>query len=225
MPSRGVRASVRASLLGVFVVCIGLVVGADALGHGAASTEFRSTVEAIEPDGLPITAEVKSGDDRLRVTNTGDEDLVVFGYEDDDPYLRIGPDGVFVNRNSGAYYTNQERYGSTKVPDGIGEGPPKWHREPGDLPAYEFHDHRIHWMLRSLPPGVDDGDDAPQRVFGWTIPIRYGDRDGEIRGTLEYVGGGSSIGQLLGGIGVALAVVAISLVVIVRVRRDSKRGR
>lgn len=196
-----------------------------ASAHGPASTEYDSRVTTITPDGLPITAEVKDGDDRLRVTNTGDDELVIFGYERRDPYVRIGPEGVFVNHNSTAYYINQERYGSKKVPEGTGTGKPDWHEQPGELPVYEFHDHRIHWMLKTPPQGIDVRDPAPQEVLDWTVPFTYGGRPGAIKGKLTYIGGTSDVWIRPALIGGSIVLVLMILAGLIALSGRRRRGR
>ncbi|MCB0877564.1 MAG: hypothetical protein KDC46_01085 [Thermoleophilia bacterium] len=169
------------------LACAGVVV-ATAFAHGGGSGDYRSRVLKITPADMPIAAVVRDRDDRLRVTNTGDDELVVYGYVDD-PYVRIGRDGVFVNHNSPAFYANDERYGAD-VPEGLdGTQKPDWVREDATDPTYEWHDHRIHWMLRTPPPQVDTEDPEPQQVFGWKVPFRYGATKGEIQGQLDYTGG------------------------------------
>jgi hypothetical protein len=177
--------------IGATIVAVAGILGvlaATAGAHAGGSTEYRSRVEQILPEGLPISAVVVDNDDRLRITNAGEGELTVYAYADE-PYVRIGPDGVFVNVNTAAYYNNQERYGGAEVPDGIGEGEPRWVRQASAEPTWEFHDHRIHWMLPSPPKQVDVHDPARQRVLDWAVPISYDGTQGTIEGTLDYVGG------------------------------------
>lgn len=191
--------------------------------HGAAERQYRSVITDVEPDGLPIDVRMKG--DQLRVENVGDEELAVCGYTPRcEPWLRIGPDGVFEDRNSGAWHANLEEDEFGDVPPGVGEGPPEWalvRREPA---FHAYHDHRAHWMGRALPPNVDETDPDPQKVTDWTVEFRYGDRPGAVHGRLEYVGGRSWFERygetvLTGG-----AVAAMIVVFILDARRRRRSG-
>jgi hypothetical protein len=165
--------------------------------HAGSGEEYRSTVTAIEPPTMPIDVVVKGGDDRLRVRSEGDKPLIIYGYEVDpktsklhvpsNEYALITPSGVRVNRNSTAWYLNQERYG-TKVPESIPQRP-DFRLEVRGVPVFTFHDHRIHWMNRTPPPSVDPENPKPQKVYDWKVPVSYGTTQGYIVGRLDYVGG------------------------------------
>jgi MYXO-CTERM domain-containing protein len=86
----------------------------------------------------------------------------------------------------------------------------------------EWHDHRMHWMSRSLPPAVKDKSKRT-KVFDYAIPLQVGSQPASIRGTLfwEPDEGGGTPGGMFVGLGV-LALVAIGAVGIVRRRRSSE---
>src|SRR5687767_7036239 len=99
---------------------------ASAHGRGGESTNFLSTIlQAPQQEG--VTWEIYGGDQYLAVTNTSDVELTVTGYQDE-PYLRIGPEGVFENRASEAAYVNTDRYGEVgTIPPDVGpEEEPRW---------------------------------------------------------------------------------------------------
>ena len=45
----------------------------------------------------------------MELVRTTAKDVQILGYEGE-PYIRLGTDGVFVNTNSPAYYTNLDRF-------------------------------------------------------------------------------------------------------------------
>ena len=52
--------------------------------------------------------------------------------------------------------------------------------------AFGWHDHRIHWMAKELPPRVATTPDEAQHVYDWEIPATL---DGEalaVEGSLDY---------------------------------------
>lgn len=197
-----------------------------AYGHGAVSERYRSTVVAVEPEGLPVDVRI-SGGDQIRFENAGDEELVICGYESDgcEPWVRIGPDGVFEDRNSEAYFANAEADEYGTAPEDAGEGGPKFVMVREKPAFYAYHDHRVHWMGKDLlPPGIDENDPSVQKVFDGEVRFRYGDTDGVVRTRLDYVGGRSWLQRygeylLMGG-----AVAAMLAVFVVDARRRRRRA-
>lgn len=185
----------RGALAGVVAlgVVVGLVLGtaAPAAAHsvsGVSSTNYLTTLEGITPETPGIEARVVEKGSRIELTNTNEADVVVLGYEDE-PYLRIGPDGVFENQRSPATYLNQDRTGSQSGGENADpEAPPEWERLSSGQTA-RWHDHRIHWMGAN----VDRPDRRVVVEDEWVIPLRYeGDRI-EVTGQLLWVPGPSSL--------------------------------
>ena len=170
-----------------------VIVPAVASGHGSEDELYRTTILSIEPEGLPIDVSMTKGDE-IRFENQGDEDLVLCGYEADtcEEWVRIGADGVFVDTNSKAYFSNAEDDQLGEVPDDAGSK--QEFERVREAPAfYTYHDHRVHWMGRALPPGIDASDTSAQRVMDGEVRFRYGDTDGVVRTRVDYVGGQSWI--------------------------------
>jgi hypothetical protein len=162
-----------------------LLVGAPvALAHEG-SPNFLSQINEVTPAAPGVDVEVLNRDDRLLLRNTGDETVLIEGY-DGEPYARITPDGtVSVNTDSKAYYINEERDGKVGVPDGVdGKGTPQW-KEVSKTGRFEWHDHRMHWMSESDPEAVTDKD-VRTKVFDWKVPIVVDGRTGAIAGTLFW---------------------------------------
>lgn len=161
-----------------------------AAAHGVSEDLYRTRILEVAPDGLPV--EVRVDGDQIRFENHGDEELVICGYDTKrcEGWVRIGPDGVFEDRDSRSFHANAEGDELGDVPTGAGSGEPNFHRVRSRPAFYAYHDHRVHWMGgESLPPGVDDADPDAQRVFDGRVEFRYGDTDGFVRTRLEYVGG------------------------------------
>lgn len=195
-----------------------------AVAHSGGSDDYISVVTSIDPADMPIEVTVKDRDDRLRIENLGTKTLIVGGYEQgDDPYVRIDKRGAFVNRNSTAYYQNKGRYGAP-VPKSVTTGSaPKWQLAQR-VSFYTFHDHRIHWMSKSVPPSADPGKEGRQKVFDWSIKVKYGDEPGTINGTLYYVGGKSSRDAYFAW-GAAVAGVLLLITIFWLDRRRRRRRR
>jgi hypothetical protein len=157
-----------------------------AVAHGGGAAKgYGSTVTSVSPAGS-VDAVVLDGDDRLQLTVDGDRVVVITGYEGE-PYLRFAPDGVFENVRSPAAYLNDDRYGKVELPDSADpDAPPEWERVAPGGRAFDWHDHRIHWMAETYPPVVARDPSMPHHVFDWKVP---GTTDGApltVAGSLDY---------------------------------------
>ncbi len=205
-----------AAALAVAVLCV--VVPA-ALAHQG-NPNFRSEVSAIAPSVKGVTVAVVNFDDSLELTNRSGRTVTVVGYRGE-PYVRIAGDGrVEVNHNSPSYYLNDDRYAEgVEVPASARpKATPDWRAVDG-TGRYAWHDHRIHWMARSLPPQVTDEHERT-KVFDWKVPLTVGAQPTTIRGSLTWVGeqdGGFPLAAVITLIVAALA--GLALVVTVRRRR------
>ena len=201
----------------VAAIALMAVIAPPASAHKG-SPNYRSTVRAITPAESGVQVQVLNYDDRLLLINRSGKTVLVRGY-DGEPYIRVLGDGaVEVNKNSPAYYLNQDRYGNVTVPSTA---------QPGATPAwqtldktgrYEWHDHRIHYMAKGTPPQVKDRNKRT-KIFAWQVPIDVGGRPAKLLGDLYWQPptGGLPRGALLAL--AALVFGGIAFVEIVRRRR------
>lgn len=194
----------------VFTLAVAFAPAAGA--HGVASDDapasnYRSTViDTPSLDGVSIRM-IDAGA-QLELVNVGDDEVVVLDY-DGQPYLRIGPDGVFENQNSPAAYLNRSSDASATIPTGIGDGPPVWLRVSGER-SFRWHDHRAHWMGGD-PPLVVARPDQRQTVSEWAVPLRVGERQVDVTGVTEWVPGPASAPWLLLVVAVTGGIAALAL--------------
>jgi len=204
--------AVRRVLLAVLAcVAVLLLPASPAAAHsvgGVGATNFRTTLSALTPAVPGVTLRVIENGSKLELSNTTGTDVVVAGYSGE-PYARVGPAGVFLNDNSPATYLNADRYSSVPVPAGVDpKGPPRWRQVSGD-PLFRWHDHRVHWMLTTLPPQVAADPGTEHRISSWTVLLTYGQQPLTATGTLDWVPGPSPWPWfLLAGL-VALAVALL----------------
>ncbi|MEX1164618.1 MAG: hypothetical protein WEB03_13680 [Nitriliruptor sp.] len=189
-----------------------LVGAAPALADPAGPTNYRSTIESVEPNPADVDVEVLGGDAFLVLSAGTGTTVTVEGY-DDEPYLRFLPDGT-VERNaaSPARWLNDARYGAqdTTVPPGASaEAPPRWEQVATDG-TYAWHDHRIHWMSPALPRQIDPAASTPQEVTDWSFQIEVDDEPVTVSGRLEWLP--SSIPLLPALVFLAVAALGIALV-------------
>ena len=185
-----------------------------AAAHGRGSDATNMVARVTSTPQIPgVSWRVYGGDEFLSVTNTSDRDLFVLAYrsageDPGEPFLRIGPDGVFENRSSPYTYSIQDRYGATPQPPGADpDAEPQW-VQISDGPTALWHDHRIHWMAPTVPPAVVDPDVETVIFPEWEVPFRIGDEVHIVTGDLRWVPGPSPWQWLLGGLFATLPALA-----------------
>jgi hypothetical protein len=184
----------RVATVAALAAALLVAVAAPALAHGrgAEATNYVSRVTDA-PDLPGVTWTVYGGDELLEVANDSEVEVLVYGY-DGEPYLRVGPDGVFENRRSPAAYLNQDQYGVVEVPpEADPSASPEWEQVSGGS-SHAWHDHRIHYMSPNLHPAVAAEPDAEQVVPGferWEVPFRHGEDEQVVAGELRWMPGPS----------------------------------
>lgn len=214
----------KPALLFFLAVVSVLGTAAPAFAHGSSgpdATNFVSTVRAVTSDegsGPGQTVQnamwtIRGNDALLQLDNRSGKEITVEGYSGE-PYLRIGPDGVWENRRSPATYLNQDRFGSTQVPKNVSaDSPPEWVKIKNE-PQYAWHDHRVHWMSATLPPQVvDDAQSASIKIFDWSVPFLVDGQRFSVQGTMRWVRPGPIWPWLAG------ALLATSLPLLPALRR------
>lgn len=191
-----------------------ITLGSPAAAHsvaGVSATNFLTTIASITPSIDGIDVDVIEGGNRIQVTNTTSTDVIVPGYQDE-PYLRIAPDGVYENLRSPATYLNRDRQANTPVPGTADpEAEPDWSKI-ADEPAARWHDHRIHWMGDQNPPGVRRNSDQRQIVIpDWTISLSTADTTIDIHGQLEWIPGPPRWPWLTAAVALAALTIAAGL--------------
>jgi len=191
-----------------------------ALAHEG-NPNYESLVNAVTPQVSGFRVQVLNGDDRLEVENGGSSTVTIDGYSKD-PYIRMSPGGkVEVNLRSPAYYLNQDRFYGTKVPATASakaaRADPEW-KVVARTGRYEFHDHRMHWMAKSVPQQVTDKAKRT-KVVDWQVPVHAAGATGAIAGSLFWRGAdpGAPVGAFIA-FG-AIALLGGVAVIVVRRRR------
>ena len=193
---------------GLALLLVGAAAGpaaAHAVGTGTEASNYRTTVHGIDQGTPGISVRALAGG-LLELTNRSEEEVVVLGYRLE-PYLRVGPDGVFENRRSPSTYTNKFRTAPASIPPEFDpQAPPEW-RRIGDGPSAGWHDHRAHWTGPD-PPAVKAKPGAVQAVRTWEVPLRQGDRTMVVRGDITWVPGPAPWPWLLAAVGLFAAALA-----------------
>jgi hypothetical protein len=199
------------------VVWIG-VAAAPASAHsvsGVSGTNFKTTLQSVTPPLPGLTVKVVEAGSRLEVENRTGQELTVLGYKGE-PYLRIGPDGVYENRLSPATYLNKSRKGGTptEAAEKAKVGDTDWAKVSSE-PLARWHDHRIHWMGNINPPEVRNSPDSRHVIKmnatepQWAIPMRLASQDVVAKGDLVWEPGPSPLPWF------ALILVSLAVVVVI----------
>jgi hypothetical protein len=202
LPAALLVAALTALLLG------GVATPAHAHGRGSDATNMRSVIREA-PEIAGVEWRIHGGDELLELRNTSGREIVVLGYEQPEgrPYLRVGPDGVFENRNSEATYINRDRQGVVDLPAGIdASAPPDWARI-SDGPSAIWHDHRMHYMGVGIPLAVTDPSVETTIIERWEVPFVIDGETYVVAGDLTWIPGTSPVPWLL--IGLLLALPAL----------------
>jgi hypothetical protein len=183
-----IRAGARLLVVVLGVLATLLVAGPVSahVGGEKAGSDFDGRVTGVTPGLAGVTVRVLQFGDEIELVNGSDTEVAVPGY-DGEPYLRIGPDGVWRNARSPATYINLDRYGRVTLPEQAdSRSDPDW-VQVSTQPHYVWHDHRTHWMSQGLlPPAVAAEPDRSHTVFEWTVPVRKGTTAAEVTGVLTW---------------------------------------
>jgi hypothetical protein len=191
-----------------------------ALAHQG-NPNYRSVIDQVAPKLPGVRLQILNLDDRLQLQNTSGKTVVVKGYQGE-PYARILGDGtVQVNHNSPAFYLNDDRTSTGKVPASASAGAtPDW-QVVDRAGRFQWHDHRIHWMSTIAPKQVTDKTKRT-KIFAWKVPLQVGGTSASVNGTLFWAGtggGGAPVGAYAG---LALvALLGLGAVLVVRRRRGA----
>ena len=201
----------RRALAVVVTALVGLIALAPpASAHtvsGVGATNWRTTIGPLSPALPGLTVRVVENGSRLELVNHG-PDVVVFGYQGE-PYLRVGPAGVFINTRSPAAYLNCSRTGCPVPATADATARPEWQRFSTGQ-TVRWHDHRIHWMGQQLPPDVARAPGVAHTEFRWTVSLAQGTTAIAATGALTWVPGTSALPWL------ALALILAAGVAVAR---------
>ncbi|MEU1396137.1 hypothetical protein ABZ403_08735 [Micromonospora zamorensis] len=179
----------RAGLVATAACAATLLTAAPAAAHGADApdgTDYRTRTTGVAPARPGLEVRVVEAGARLELTNRTGRTVEVIGYSGE-PYLRVGPDGIFENSRSPATYLNRTITGDTALPaEADPAAPPSW-RRIDDGPTARWHDQRALWQESAPPEAVRAAPDREHRVRDWTVPLRDGADPVVIGGTLDWV--------------------------------------
>ena len=202
----------RAGVVGALAVVLLLVGAAPAGAHGLGGlkpTNYETVVQSVTPRTAGLEVRALDLGTQIELTNHGDVEVVVLGYAGE-PYLRVGPRGVFENTRSPATALNRSSTLTGALPaTADATAAPVWRRISSGRTA-RWHDHRAHFMGTEDPPEVARRPDDRHVVDNFEIPMRAGQHSVVVRGQILYVPPPSPWPWLLGAVVLAAVVLAVS---------------
>jgi hypothetical protein len=183
---------------------------AHGVGSEAQASNYRSTVDTLNPAVPGLTVRVVEAGNQLELTNRTGDEVLVLGYRFE-PFLRIGPAGVFVNQCSPTLTANRTGGDADSAAQVDPAAAPDW-RRIGKGPTAAWHDHRAHWHGRQDPAIVRQAPGTSHRsVASWQVPmLMRSAAAGGIYGSISWVPGPSPWPWLLAAVGLFTTVVAAS---------------
>ncbi len=187
------------------------------------SYNYRSIITAVTPRVRGLDLQILEFADRLELTNRTGQTVTIYGYQSE-PYARVLANGTAQrNIRSPATYLNECFYGDVKVP-AIADphAAPEW-QLIDRTGFFEWHDHRIHWPIPTLPPEVKDKSKRTL-IFDWQVPIEVGGTKGAILGQLWWTPESSSTPLAAIIVGALIVLGGLLFVLYVRRRRAGGPG-
>jgi len=181
------------AVVGAGLVLVVVVGAPPAEAHtvtGVSPTDYRSEIIGVNPRLPGVSVRLLDLGNRVELVNRSATDVVVLGYQGE-PYLRIGPSGVFENRRSPSVALNSVTANNsaptTTLPPTPGVVPaPSWRRTGGGR-SVRWRDRRARWASPA-PAGVKAAPDQTQVVVPqWLIGLRQGTQDASVFGRITYV--------------------------------------
>lgn len=153
---------------------------------GPVATNYKTSVLSVQPSAEGVSMRVIETGSRFEVTNSTRSDLVVLGYHGE-PYLRIGPGGVFENRLSPAAYLGGARPEGAVPTTADPTAPPQW-RKVAEGHTARWQDQRITWIANQDPPQVRRQPRQRHVVIpSWSVKMTLGGSPLAARGNVVWV--------------------------------------
>ena len=203
--------------VGAFAIILCLAPPADAHTIGGVQpSNYRSELAPVSPPIEGVTMRLLDLGRRVRLTSAAAAEIVVLGYSGE-PYLRVGPRGVFENTHSPTVYINRPTTASSGssttttlplVADAL--APPAW-RKVDTGRSVTWRDQRTRWE-GATPDAVRSTPDLRHVVRTWTLFLQEGNNTSTVVSRIEWVPPPNALPwvALAGGLFAATLVIALT---------------
>ena len=162
-----------------------LTVPATPAGAHASDPSVRPVIDAVDPAVPGVTVQLAASvTAQLVVSNPTPTPVSVLDVNDE-PFLRIGPEGVSANKSSPWWYLTNSPNGDATIPGDAHVGaPPRWEQVSVE-PTWGWFEHRLHPTARRAPPDVTRRH-RMTTLARWSIPMYYGGQPFGVKGRIVY---------------------------------------
>ena len=175
---------------GAFAVAAGVlavdaaVVASPAAAH-AGDPSVHPVIDAVDPPVPGVTVQIATSvTAQLVVANPTPTPVSVLDVNDE-PFLRIGPDGVFANKASPWWYLTNSPNGDATIPADAHPGAPARWEQVSAEPAWGWFEHRLHPKSRRVPADVSRTRKTTT-LARWSVPFSYGEQAFRVHGRIVY---------------------------------------
>jgi hypothetical protein len=205
----GIRALAGSAIVAALLVLTATPASAHGVG-GLQPTNYETTVDGLRPPVPGIHVRAIDLGTSIELRNDTSREVIVLGYQNE-PYLRIGPRGVWQNDRSPAVFLNRTRIPTRSAPHDQydAKAKPQWVKVSSS-PIRSWHDHRTHLMTSEDPPIVQREPGSRHVVIAnWKIPVRDGGQRYSIVGDATYIPPASPWPWVAGAVVLAVGVVLL----------------
>jgi hypothetical protein len=183
-PHRLVAAAGALAAVAAGVLAVEVVVAPPAGAHFSDPT-VHPVIDAVDPAVPGVTVQLAASvTAQLVVANPTPTPVSVLD-PNDEPFLRIGPDGVFANKASAWWYlTNSPNGDATVPPDAHRGAPARWEQVSAE-PAWGWFEHRLHPTARHAPADIVRTHKTTT-LARWSVPFSYGGEPFAVTGRIVY---------------------------------------
>jgi hypothetical protein len=170
---------------GVLAVLAVDAVGAPPAGAHASDPAVHPVIDAVEPPVPGVTVQIATSvTAQLVVANPTPTPLSVLDVNEE-PFLRIGPDGVFANKASPWWYLTNSPNGDATIPEDAHPGAPARWEQVSTEPAWGWFEHRLHPKVRHVPPDAARTRETAT-LARWSVAFSYGEQTFRVKGRIVY---------------------------------------
>jgi hypothetical protein len=178
---------------------------------GIQATNYRSAITSVSPRLTGVSVHLLDLGRKVEVVNRTSQTLLILGYQNE-PYLRVGPAGTFVNQASPTFYLNKlpSTVTSSVVPKQFSaRATPVWYRTG--------HGQRVTWSDRRTrqegpdPTAVKNNLTRRVIISTWTIAMAHASAPLTVSGSITYVPPPKAASWLILTVAVLVATAALGL--------------
>jgi hypothetical protein len=178
---------------------------------GPQPNNYDTIIRRITPPLSGVTMRAIDFGAKLELRNNNAFFVTVLGY-DGEPYLRVGPHGVYENTRSPAVFLNRTTTPTASPPPSFdARARPVWRHISSEAVA-RWHDHRAHWMGAASPIVDSEPHRAHVVIPGFRVGLTASGTRYAAVGDVVWSPGPSPWPWLFGALALAAILAALAVV-------------